>query len=115
MAFTGAITNEATGVIGATIFTNQTATGDGGWFEIKALKRWAVHVTDLLNTDVVTVSVSLAATQPADSADEITHSTLSADGIVAEPDNTYKYIKIHKSTADGTPGSTDAVFMGWKR
>ena len=115
MAFTGEIVNEGTGRVSAVIFTNQTAVGDGGWISIMPLKRWAVHVTDLSGTDVVTVSVSNAASIPADNTDEITHSTISADGIVAEPDNTYKFIKIHKSTADGSPGNTDAQFVGWKR
>ena len=100
--------------ISAAIFSNQTAAGDGGWFEIKSLKRWSVHVTDITAGDVVTVSVSLAASQPGDSDDEITHSSVTADGIIAEPDNTYKYIKIHKSDGSGG-GNTDAVFNGWKR
>ena len=111
MAFTGQTFNIGTGRIQVTFFTNQTAAGDGDWYDVAPLSQWSVHITDMTSGDIVTISVSNAIAVPADSADFVTHSTLSEDGIVTEAANTYRWIKVHKS--DGTGGgNTDAVFFG---
>ena len=111
MAFTGQTVNLGTGRIEVTFFTNQTAAADGGWFDVATLSQWSVHITDMTAGDIVTVSVSNAIAFPTDSDDEITHSTLSEDGIVTEPSNTYRWIKVHKSDGTGA-GNTDAIFHG---
>ncbi len=111
MAFTGRTFNVGTGKYQATFFTDQTAAGDGAWYGVETMSQWSVHITDMTAGDIVTISVSSAIAVPTDSDDHITHSTLSEDGIVTEPANTYRWIKVHKS--DGTGGgSTDAVFFG---
>ena len=102
------------GNVSVVIFTNQTAAGNGGWFDISALRSWSVHITDITTNDIVIVSVSSAASIPGDSDDEITHTTLTADGIATEPDNTFHWIKVHKSDGTGS-GNTDANFYGIRR
>jgi hypothetical protein len=110
MSLTTAIINEGPGRYSTTAFTDQTAAGNGAWLDISTIASWSVHVTDIVAGDIVTVSVSNAATIPSDAADEITHSTVSADGIVAEAANVYKWLKVHKSDGSGA-GSTDAVIF----
>ena len=63
MALAAAQVVDNLGNVSVVIFTNQTAAANGGWFDISAIKDWSVHVTDITSGDVVTVSVSSAATR----------------------------------------------------
>ncbi len=102
------------GNVSVVIFTNQTAAGNGGWFDISAIKDWSVHVTDVTAGDIVTVSVSSAATIPGDSDDELTFDSVSADGMMTGKDNPFRWMKVHKSDGSGA-GNTDANFYGIRR
>ncbi len=114
MALTVAQTVDNIGNVSVVIFTNQTAAAYGGWFDISAIASWSVHITDITTNDIVLVAVSSAASIPGDSDDEITHTTLTADGIATEPNNTFHWMKVHKSDGSGG-GNTDANFYGIRR
>ena len=114
MALAAAQVVDNLGNVSVVIFTNQTAAGNGGWFDISSIASWSVHVTDITTNDIVIVSVSSAASIPSDSDDEITHTTLTADGIATEPNNTFRWMKVHKSDGTGA-GNTDANFYGIRR
>ena len=86
---------------------NNTAVDDGTWIACEQFNvPFSIDVQGILGADRVQIRVSNEETLPADAVHERQlGSDISADG-VTEVTSPYKWIKVRKSVADASPGTT---------
>lgn len=95
------------------VLTTQSAINNGSWEDASFFDKLSIQVTGLSGLDRVQIRGSNKLTKPADTDHEQQlGSDISTAGITHFVDMSVAWVKIRKSAADVSPGSTDAfLFM----